>query len=690
MARSTLARLSRVKNRAPVSYSGSMSGLVQLFTPGGIESSLRTFGAVGTVFSIIDANASACGEVEWNLYRKSRSGKEDDRTLVPSHAALTVLNTPNPHFTWNETVEALIQHFDLVGEGWLVIGRNPLAPGIPLELWVVRPDRIAPVPDKDKFIAGYIYTGPNGEQVPLELNEVIRIRRPNPLDPYRGIGAVQSVMTDVDASKLTSEWNLNFFKNSAEPGGIIETEDTLDDNEFRKLTDRWREQHKGVAKAHRVAVLEGGARWVDVKYTNRDMQFVELRTANRETIREAFRFPVPMMGTTTDVNRANAEAAEVVFARWLVKPRLERIRSMLNNQFLPLFGAAASGLQFDFVSPVPDDRQADSNELTAKVNAAVALIGQGADPADTLDKLGLPEIDFAKPAPTPAPPPAPAPDPAQDELTNLLREYGPVFNRAPRQLWTPGIRAADQPELPDLGDVQREWESALATLLRNWGEVDQSWNTQLLDQILLAATSGDYDALTRLSVPYGDAADLLAAAMKALGAVAAAQVAEDAASQGVAVAAVAPTLAAVTPPADAVVAFLAVERAVSAGREAVRVMSGLGAADAVVTAVSDHLNSLTDAQAETHLGGALTRAQHIARYDTYRAAPTAAYYANEILDKATCKYCRQVDGKWLGNDLLKDVALSYPMGGYIHCLGRQRCRGMVSAIWRPEQTGDNS
>ena len=35
---------------------------------------------------------------------------------------------------------------------------------------------------------------------------------------------------------------------------------------------QWEEQHRGVSRAHRVAILEQG-KWIDRKYTMRDMQF---------------------------------------------------------------------------------------------------------------------------------------------------------------------------------------------------------------------------------------------------------------------------------------------------------------------------------------------------------------------------------------------------------------------------------
>ena len=35
---------------------------------------------------------------------------------------------------------------------------------------------------------------------------------------------------------------------------------------------------------------------------------------------------------------------------------------------------------------------------------------------------------------------------------------------------------------------------------------------------------------------------------------------------------------------------------------------------------------------------------------------------------------------------LAEVERLYPNGGYVDCLGRERCRGTVVAIWRPETT----
>src|SRR3546814_4133346 len=78
------------------------------------------------------------------------------------------------------------------------------------------------------------------------------------------------------------DYNRNFFINGAGPGGIIEFPEELDDDEWRRFKRRWDSSHQGVANAHKVATLEGGAKWVERNYTYKDMQFAELTNVRSE------------------------------------------------------------------------------------------------------------------------------------------------------------------------------------------------------------------------------------------------------------------------------------------------------------------------------------------------------------------------------------------------------------------------
>ncbi len=395
-----------VINRAPVAYTSDRSGfgVSRLFSGSSGEAHMAAMGAVGTLFNVVSTTSTATSAVEWHLHRRTRRspGVLDARnceacdkpgyTLVEDHQALRLWNRPNDFWLGSEWREAGQQHLDLVGESWTVVERNDFGGPIPLGLWPVRPDRITPIPSPDEYLIGYIYTGPSGERVPLEIDDVLPIRLPNPLDPYRGLGPVQSIMVDLDSTRYSAEWNRRFFLNDATPGGIIEIPTALGDIAFRQMIDRWREQHKGVSNAHRVGVLENNAKWVERQYTQKDMQFVQLREVSREVIQEAYGFPKFASGRIDDVNRATAEASMTWFARQLTVPRLERWKAMANHRYLPLFGAAATGLEFEYANPVPEDHETENAERTSKAEAYKTLTDAGVEPDDAAMVVGLPPM----------------------------------------------------------------------------------------------------------------------------------------------------------------------------------------------------------------------------------------------------------------------------------------------------------
>lgn len=392
----------------PVPYSGR--GLRSPWAAASSPSNqMSAYAENGTLFSIVSLYAQAVSTVCWHLYRQTGTDTRlEDRPEVTTHLALDRFNRPNRFMTGQYLRETVQQHLDLTGEGWIVVERNPNMRSIPLGLWPVRPDRMTPVPSRDSYLAGYIYTGPDGEQVPLQLDEVIALKYPNPGDPYRGLGPVQALLTDLDSARYSAEWNRNFFVNGAQHGGMLIYDHRLSDDEFDEVAARWREQHGGVSNAHRVAIIEG-ATWQDASYTQRDMQFAELRNLSRDVIREAFRVHSHMLGQTEDVNLANAQAADYTFAKWGVEVRAQRWQDMLNYQYLPLFGDTGQGVEFDHDSTVPEDAETANATLTARANAAAVLVDAGWDADEVLDAVGLPPMTYSKPAVASSPEPPPGP-----------------------------------------------------------------------------------------------------------------------------------------------------------------------------------------------------------------------------------------------------------------------------------------
>ncbi len=431
------------------------------------EQQLRAYGRSGTVFSIVSLLQSAPAGADWHLYKKqpvdarrryaSTDQGSDQRTEVITHAALSLWSKPNDFHTAFEFREGSNQHLELTGETFWVL--NNEGTNFPTSMWYVRPDRMEPVPDPDDFLLGWIYNGPNGEQIPLQNDEVIIERLPDPLDSFRGMGPVASITANIEQQQYATQYQRNLFYNGADPGGVITIDKRLSDPEWDEFVERWRESHQGVARAGRVGILENGATWTGNSHSNKDLEYGGLRLANRDELREAWRIHKAMLGTTDDVNRANAQTGEEVFVSWQTIPRLDRRKDTLNGKLLPLFGSTGQGVEFDYDDPSPDNREENNAELVAKTNAFSVLVGAGVDPDDAAEVVGLPSMAMvgkavqapvAPPGGVPEPPAAPpagqpgAPGQADgDELAALLRRvlhdgYVPVELEGRRLCTEPG------------------------------------------------------------------------------------------------------------------------------------------------------------------------------------------------------------------------------------------------------------
>ncbi len=413
--RSGLRRLLNKDGRPPVAIGGAgrfMRG--HSFNlgvgKGDRQTMMRQYGMSGTVYAIVSLLAEATATPNWRLYKKQPvDGRvryttgdrgSDQRIEVVTHAAIKLWDRPNSYNTGFEFREGVQLHEELTGETAWVLDTEV---GFPTSMWYVRPDRMEPYLDDYGALTGWIYVGPDGVEVPLKLTEVIFEKRPDPLDPHRGLGPVQAIMPNIQQQRYATEYQRNLFINGAQPGGIITVPGKLNDQEFDEMVDRWRESHRGVARAGHIGVMEAGATWDPGSLNNRDMEYGQLRLANRDELREAWRVHKAMLGTSDDVNRANAQSAEEVFVAWQVIPRLNRRRDTLNHKLLPLFGSSGQGVEFDYDDPSPVNAEAASLELTQKATAAKTLIDAGFDPADVCEVVGLPSMDtIGITAPSPA------------------------------------------------------------------------------------------------------------------------------------------------------------------------------------------------------------------------------------------------------------------------------------------------
>lgn len=334
------------------------------------------------VFACVKARAEAVGNIQLKLFKKDKKGNTVEE---PEHELLNLLAAVNDFTTQFELFEATESHLDLCGNAfWLLDGVKGLADK-PTAIYPLNPKYIEIKKGSSlNLIEQYKYTV-SGFSKTFQPYEILHFREFNPNDPYDGLGILESIAHWVDADNYATEWNRSFFLNAARPDATLEHEGDLDADQMNFLRSSFEDAYKGIEKAHKAIILPKGVKFSPVGWNQKEMDFVEMQRMTRDKILSGFRVPKTILGLTEDVNRANAEASNYVFALRVVKPQMERIVGYLNEFLAPRYG---DDIFLSFVDPVPENKELEITEYEK------ALAGQAyASVNEIREKQGLPPID---------------------------------------------------------------------------------------------------------------------------------------------------------------------------------------------------------------------------------------------------------------------------------------------------------
>lgn len=315
----------------------------------------------GTVYACIDLIASKVASSKFHLYKVNGKGEKEE---IFDHGLLNILKKSNNFQSGSDILYLVSSHIDAYGQSYLWPRLNLRKE--PIELWANNPDSIITIKDDYEFIKGYKKRLKNGQELNFEPHELIDIKRPNPFNPYEGISTIQMAKLEIDNDLSSIEYNQGFMANGARPSGVLTTEKRLEAEEADTFARKIKEKYAGKDNAHKVMVLGNGLKYEVVGLSHKDIEFLESRKFSREQVMHIFKIHRSMLGISDGVNYANAKTAEYVFAKYVLKPRLEIIQEKISQSLLPLFKNSAQ-LIFEFENVVPKDQEALLSEKKESV-----------------------------------------------------------------------------------------------------------------------------------------------------------------------------------------------------------------------------------------------------------------------------------------------------------------------------------
>lgn len=262
---------------------------------------------------------------------------QDKERRYESHPVLSLLDKPNPAQTRADLLEALFGQILLSGNGYLETGLS--ASGVPIELHVLRSDRMSLVPGSDGWPVAYDYTVAGRKRrfdVSGSQSQICHIRSFHPHDDHYGLSPLQAAAQALDVHNSASRWSKALLNNAARPSGAIvyrgrDGQGSLSDDQYDRLVNELESHHQGARNAGRPMLLEGGLDWKPMGFSPSDMEFQKTKEAAAREIAVAFGVPPMILGIPGDATYANYQEANRAFYRLTVLPLAHRVAAHLGR-----------------------------------------------------------------------------------------------------------------------------------------------------------------------------------------------------------------------------------------------------------------------------------------------------------------------------------------------------------------------
>jgi len=284
--------------------------------------------------------AVASSAIPWLLY--AGDGEELDR-----HPLLDLLRHPNPLQDGMAFLESVYAYLQIAGNAYIEAVR-PRDGDMPVELYVLRPDRMKVVPGPTGLPQAYQYTV-NGQTTtwpadPLTgASNILHLRNFHPLDDWYGMAPLEAAQISVDQHNAAGSWNQALLNHGARPSGALvfapkDGPATLTDDQVHRLREEFGQVYQGHTNAGRPLILEGGLDWREMSLSPKDMDWLGGRNVAARDIALAFGVPAQLIGIPDAQTYANMSEARLALYEETVLPLVNRVIGGFDHWLAPMYG----------------------------------------------------------------------------------------------------------------------------------------------------------------------------------------------------------------------------------------------------------------------------------------------------------------------------------------------------------------
>jgi hypothetical protein len=288
--------------------------------------------------------------VRWTANIKTPLG---DMVEVPNHIAEKMINGGVPGLDGVQCRMLENTFMELVGESFALIDRNVL--GAPETRWPLPPSWIhnVPQPSEDLFAV----QPPGGIPFSVRREDMLWHKDADPYSPYgRGVGIARALSDELNADEAAAKHSAASLTNRARPDIIISgsKEVPLQKEDALRMSEVWTQRFGGPENVGKPFFSAAPITVDTLTPSFKELELSKMREFERDIIITVFGVPPEVMGVLANSNRATIDAAWFLFAKGVLKPRLDARQAVYNEQLAPQYD---DRLVIDYEDPVEENRE---------------------------------------------------------------------------------------------------------------------------------------------------------------------------------------------------------------------------------------------------------------------------------------------------------------------------------------------
>jgi HK97 family phage portal protein len=318
------------------------------------------------VYRCIHMISRTIASVNW-IMRKMNDSHEIDE-IIYKHEILDLIEKPNFNQYKTTFMEAATSYLLLSGNCYIMCIRDD--DGIPVELHLLRPDRVRVIPGNNSIPEGYEYTvGATRKIFKVDsetgFSNILHIKLFNPLDDWYGMSPVESIMGSINQHNAIAQQNISFLQNGGRPSGALMYNSSLDQQKRNDLKNNLKNLYEGGRNAGKILLLEGNFEWKEMGLSPKDLDFISGKEVASNEIALAFGIPPILIGSMSSATFANYKEARYNFWEETIIPILNIMSGELSNWFKELFDTDLTfWYDLDSIPALSKRRESEWNKIS--------------------------------------------------------------------------------------------------------------------------------------------------------------------------------------------------------------------------------------------------------------------------------------------------------------------------------------